>query len=530
MGNFVLTPRAPKEYGVETFDTDASIWPETDDTKTDTSRCTSDSTRDSVMRIAGKSWKLGTGKTLGDGFDLGDSPDGQGHGAYKDYIVMEGLRYTFTCLYRMDNGALIIQLYDQSNGAEMSTVYETKTTWGSHETSVVAPDGCSVVRVKFLQSDSDVKPGPFYIDDVSLNGNTLLYDPDRYSRVPERVGSIHQTLAGRRIYDLRAIHYLFHLGWNFFMETQYENLREVYYSNELLYFDDGDVPPLAEWETVYETGLYDYEGITNPSSIHKAYSDSYSSLPSTKSDFEAAEFTTADYQNIDEDDNNYKETADPDADKYIYHKFLLLSSINSQDVRRFRVKIAMSGDDSSPQNLDGGVLYAWNGTSWVELAKNTNSAKTNMTYSTAEAEVANQFVDSIDNYIRLLLRSRNRRSGTNALNLRTYYVECEINEGLDLTVDLSHKCILDENDDVIWVKNLTQGTTLTLGTDYTIANDRRSIAVLGQTSGDHIEVKYDRYFEVMFASIPEEWLGGEPLGMDRSRSVEIVLETLSESK
>ena len=181
--------------------------------------------------------------------------------------------------------------------------------------------------MKFLQSDSDVKPGPFYVDDVCLNGNTLLYDPDRYSRVPERVGSIHQTLAGRRVYDLRAIHYSFYLGWNFFKEAQYENLREVYYSNELLYFDDGDVPPLVERETVYETGLFDYEGIVNPSSTHKAYSDSSSSLPSAKSDFESTEFSTADYENIDEDDDDYKETVDPDADEYIYHKFLLLSSI-----------------------------------------------------------------------------------------------------------------------------------------------------------------------------------------------------------
>ena len=530
MGNFILTPRAPKEYGVETFDTDASIWPETDDTKTETSRCTSDPTRDSVMKITGKSWKLGDGKKLGDGFDLGDSPDGQGQGAYRDYTVMEGLRYTFTCLYRMDNGSLIIQLYDQSNSVEIKAVYEIRTTWGSYETSVVAPAGCTVIRVKFLQSDSDVKPGPFYVDDVCLNGNTLLYDPDRYSRVPERVGSIHQTLAGRRVYDLRAIHYSFYLGWNFFKEAQYENLREVYYSNELLYFDDGDVPPLVERETVYETGLFDYEGIVNPSSTHKAYSDSSSSLPSAKSDFESTEFSTADYENIDEDDDDYKETVDPDADEYIYHKFLLLSSIGGQDVKRFRVKIAMSGNDSSSQNLDGGVLYAWDGTNWVELAENTNSAKTNLSYSTAEAEVASQFVDSVDNYIRLLLRSRNRRIGTNALSLRSYYVECEINEGLDLTIDLSHKAILDENEDVIWVKNLTQGTTLTLGTDYTIANDRRSITVLGQASGDDIEVKYNRYFEVMFASIPEEWLGGEPLGEDRSRSVEIALQTLSESK
>ena len=134
--------------------------------------------------------------------------------------------------------------------------------------------------MKFLQNDSDVKPGPFYIDNVSLSGNVLLHDPDSYSRVPQRIGSFHQTLGGRRIYDLRAIHYSFYLGWNFFKEDQYENLREIYYSNELLYFDDGDVSPLIESEKVYETAQYDYEGITNPSSTHKAYSDSSSSLPS----------------------------------------------------------------------------------------------------------------------------------------------------------------------------------------------------------------------------------------------------------
>ena len=114
----------------------------------------------------------------------------------------------------------------------------------------------------------------------------------------------------------------------------------------------------------------------------------------------------------------------------------------------------MSGSDSSPQDLDGGVLYAWNGTNWVELTRSTNNAKTDLTYSTAETEVAKQFVDPSDNYIRLLLRSRNRRNGTDALNLRTYYLECEINEGLNLTIELSHKAIVDGNGNVIWVKNI----------------------------------------------------------------------------
>ena len=530
MADMILTMTAPKEYGLETFDNDASIWFVTDGDKTSVSRYTGDSVRDSVMRIQGTPWTLGDGKTLSDGMYLNDSLAGRGEGAYKQYTVTPGVRYAFSCLYKADTGILTIELYDQTNGTSVSSVDKTDSSWKSYETSIVAPAGCTGIRARFLQDEFDIRPGPFCIDNVSFSGNVMLHDPDDYSRVPHRVGAFHQTLGGRRIYDLRAIHYSLHLGWNFFNEDQYENLREIYYSNELLYFDDGDVPPLIERGEVYATAQYGFAGITNPSNTHRAYSDSSSSLPSAGSDFETTEFTTAEYQAIDGDDSNHKETTNPDSDMYLYHKFLLLSSIDSGDVKRFRVRISMSSNDSSPQNLDGGVLYAWNGANWVELARNTNSAKADLTYSTAEAEIAKQFVDSGDNYICLLLRSRNRRNGTNALSLRTYYMECEINEGLNLTIELSHKAILYASDDVIWVKNLTQGTVLTLDTDYTIADDRRSITVSGQASGDEIEVKYNRYFEVMFASIPEEWFSGDLSSGDGSRSATIVLQTLSESK
>ena len=120
------------------------------------------------------------------------------------------------------------------------------------------------------------------------------------------------------------------------------------------------------------------------------------------------------------------------------------------------------------------------------------------------------------------------RYGSDSLNLRTNFSECEINQSLNLIVELSHKAIL-ENDDVIWVKNLTKGTTLVLGTHYTIAQDRRSITISGQNSGDEIEIKYNRYFEVAFGSLPEEWLSGrDENNMDRE--IRIVLETISESR
>lgn len=531
MADFTLTLIAPERYKVDTFETDPSIWSETDDAKTTASRNTSETfPRDSVMQILGHSWTLGDGITLGDGYYLGDSPDGAGEGAYKDFTVTAGVRYLLNGLYRMDNGAVTIELYDQTNGASITSTAKTETSWSAVSLTAEAPAGCNTIRVKFLQKNDTIRSGPYLLDDVSLNGNILLYDPDTYRRIPERVGSFHQTLGGRRIYDLRAIHYALFLGWNFIESDQYENLREIFYSNELLYFDDGEVPSLVESDTVYDTATFNFVGITNPSSTHKAYSDSSSSLPSAESDFETTEFSTADYEAVDGDDNNYKETTNPDADKFLYHKLTFVSSIAQADVQRFRIKIVMSANDSSPQTLDGGVLYAWNQTSWVELTRVTSSAKTDMNYSTVEAEIAKSFVDPVDSYVRLILRSRNRRIGTNDLSLRTYFAECEVNEGLDLTIDLSHKCILDGDDDVIWVKNLTQATTLTLDDDYAIASDRRSITVTGQDSGDIIEVKFDRHFEVMFASIPGEWFNRDTDSPTLERKAEITLETLSESR
>ena len=52
-----------------------------------------------------------------------------------------------------------------------------------------------------------------------------------------------------------------------------------------------------------------------------------------------------------------------------------------------------------------------------------------------------------------------------------------MNEGLNLTIELSHKAIVDNDGDVIWVKNLTQGTQLQRQIEYTVSSDRRSVTV-----------------------------------------------------
>lgn len=521
---FRLTLIAPTEYNVETFSHEVEIWEETDSEKTSATRYTLDNDRDSVMRIKGRTWKFDNGYKFSSGLCFDDSVEGKEEGVYKDFRVASGVRYALSFLYKVGVGSFDFVIYDQDNERVIISKNLRSLNWASYEETIIIPDNCNTLRIKFLQTD-DAHSTPFYIDNFSINGNALLSDPDNYERLSEKIGGINQTLSGRRIYDVRAIHYKLGLGWNYFDSKQYELLRELFYSNEVIYFDDGDVPPLIETGIIYDSAKYNFVGVPDLLG-HRAYKSSSSALPSTRDDFEDYELETIEYKIISIDDDNYLETANPLQGEFLYQKFLIKCNISKTDVQRISIKVITSGSDSSPWDNDGVILYGYYVNKWVELARCTNSTRTELNYSTAKTTIARQFVDEEDGYIRLLLRSRSSRNSFYELNLRTYYVEVEINEGLNGIIGLSHKAILDSRGGVIHVRNLTQGKELNLGDEYTVTVDRRSIEVKGQNSGDKIEVKYNRYFEVTFTAIPEEWLYGD----GEVRKVEIILQTLSESK
>ena len=365
---------------------------------------------------------------------------------------------------------------------------------------------------------------PNYAINELGGANQITVDPDHFNRDTERAAFTHRLLDGDRSESLRALHYLLSCEWDYIGETQYEALRALLYKNALLFFDDGDVSQLIETKIIYDTETYDYTGITSPSSTYKAYRDSSASLPSGEGDFETTEFSTANYQAVDGDDSNYVETTNPTADFYLYQKFLVKSGVEQGDVQRIRVKIGALSDDGAPANQDGVVLYGWNQTNWQELGRITSSAKTYLQYSTANSTQAQNLVDVSDDYIRLLIRSRATRNGTDSLNLRSYYVEVEVNEGLSMIVSLGHVPTLSGGD-VVSVKNLTDATTLVLSTDYTISD--REVTIIGEDAGDNIEVSYNRNFEVMIEELYEEWLAGDP-SSNRNRRLEMVMRTLSE--
>lgn len=348
MARFRLTLLSPTEYGLLTFDSDPDIWTETDNSKLVASRSEDDPVRDSVMELKGVCWTLGS-YDFDDGMYLDDSPDGVGEGAYNAFDVISESLYAFGFTYKNTFGSFDLVIWDVTNDLQIGETLEFTEIghWLSYECNVVIPADCVSVLVTFSQHDQ--RSGPLYIDDVSLSGNMILFDPDKYSRVLQRVGSFHKTLNSGREYDINELYYNFELVWNFCYAIQYENFRTVIASSELIYFDDGSVPIVIE--------------------------------------------------------------------------------------------------------------------------------------------------------------------------------ELELTDGV---ITLGYKAIVDPfTRDVIRVSNLDTGLDLDLTTHYVIAGDGRSMTVSGQTNGDIIRVSYNRYFEVIFLDLHEEWLGiDDELGV--VRKINMNLETIAE--
>jgi len=387
--------------------------------------------------------------------------------------------------------------------------------------------GCTTVRIKFVQED--YYRTDFLVDDIAFCASALETDPDEYDRIPIKSGALKSSLGVKRRRDKRSIHYDFRLAWNHGAKTMYDKMKVLQFAEERLFFIDGEVPQLVEENTIYDNATYNYVGITNPSGTHAAYTDSGSALPAAFDDYDTTEIATLDYQEIDADDANYNETTNPADGEYLWHRFHFISAITGDSIQRFRVKVKASSNDSSLRNYDGCVLYAWDGTNWDEIERTTNDSINELEFSTADSTISQQYVDATGN-IYLLLRSRAARNGTDNLDLRTYYAEVEINDGLDLVITPTHRPRFPNNDVFTdWtVKNKTTGATLIHSIDFTYDRDTTEVTLLGGSSGDIIEITYERYWEVEIAELSETWLRGDPAD-DRDRHIEMILRTVTGS-
>jgi len=358
---------------------------------------------------------------------------------------------------------------------------------------------------------------------TASGSNVLTTDPDRNLRRLHNVGGTHRCLSGRRVRDTLGFHYEFALEWEFMTATLFEALRELYYSGELLYYDDGNVPPLTETFTYFAPETINFSGIEKPSGTHVGYINSaVTTLATAKADMEASEIATAAYTVIGAVADTLAWATIPSGiDVQTLLKCNFLASTARASVSKLVVTATLQSILRGNDALDGCLLRAWNGYAWVELGRTEIPASGTITWATTDPEIARSFVDASDAYIRLLLSNRGWTTiATGTIELQVTYVEVKLNTDGTI-VTLTHTPVLTAGD-VVWVKNLTQETLLALNTDYTISG--RKITVTGQTDNDSIEVKYNRYFEVGFVNMPEEWLSGDP---DSARNRNAVVRLMS---
>lgn len=491
----LLTLRAPDSYNLNSFNTQYDLFSATNSNRTTVSLYSDDA--GSYMLIKGKTWTLGSGYKLGAGLYLDDSPVGVNEGAYRNYVCNNNSIYVITFSYKTILGGLIIRIVDSKSRVLLNDTIMS-SNWYSYEATFNTGEDSDNFNIYFLQTETH--SSPYIIDDLSVNPNYLLTNPDSYRRILERGSTIHTTISGKRIQDFFTNQYTFKLSWNFFDKEHYDNLVKLFNSGEILYLDDGEVPRVITRRYIHNKDIYNYYNITKPSSTNVAYYSISNNLPSSKSDFETNEFTTEMYTFIGSDDDNYAQTISSNTGYYCYNKFVFkLSDINVQQLS-FRIKYSCS--DSSSAGLNGVMLYVWDGISWKSIFTDLMcDVKDHVIVF--NHPLTSSIIDQ-EGKVYFVIRSMSSNHGA-SVDLKIYYLLLETNVSFYNIVDLDHRAVLDRNNDVIYVKNLTTNSILDIGVDYNISADRRSVNVINQPSGSLIEVCYDRYFEVFIEELPDSW-------------------------
>ena len=463
-----------------------------------------------------------------------------GEGVYHDITVEGGIEYRFEFDYYMPTAAKEIDfiVYDQTNGAPISTGTLTYTQqWFGHYESVDTPATCTTVRLFFRPGENSMD---YYLDRVRFQGNLIEFDAERgYSRPFPDQRNVHNKINGSVTVDRTGRRFAATMHFEPLSAARYDKIMKAVRSSSASFWDDGDLPQMVNIQTLYPNTDYDYIGVTNPSAGSAAYYDSSASLPAASGDFEATEFSTANYQVV---DGYGAPTVDTtlsvaaDIKKYIYHKYVIdvsgeYSAIT--DIRGIWIRYWGEGEDLSDNGLDGLIMYAWNGSTWMRLQKGVGPGEQLLFYSVTEPAQAQDFVDIASGEVQVLIRTLGQKGSTGNLTLKSNYIQVKVNKDVRNDIILTHKAQLDGGADVVSVENLTTGSGLTLGTHYKIGDGLNKITALSPGAGQRVKVTYIPQLEVNLGTVNDDWLPtGTPTTPPRRLSLTLagtkVLTELSE--
>lgn len=455
-----------------------------------------------------------------------------GQGVYKEVTVAGSVKHLVELAYKcVGSQGIRINVYNQSTGN--TTIYRTTvaaTVWSNFYKEVTTPANCIKLRLKLLRAKNSIQP--FYIDDVKIHGNALYADPDDYSRSFSDTRTDHQIISGKVVRDRTGKHVSFRLSFPKASVAISRRLIHFAKAVESTHFYDGDVPVVTESATIRTAVTCNYIGVSSPSATHKAYFMATTAQPVTVAFAESSEFAASQYTNIGTDNSDYATSAITNTGKYGYHKFRfrITDYSDKADVQKFTVTYKGLADDLSTNNVDGVNFYAWDGFNWVMLDRSRTPDKQTLTFTTSKQEIAAQFVDVTNGYVRVLAQTRAVKAISGTLILKSYYIDSIINEDLNRAAALLNNAVLSASGAVISVRNLTTKLSLVRGQathGYTIGDDRKSVVVTAdQTDGDIIEVKYNQYFNVIHENLNEPTIRGGNI-TNPERVIELTLRTVT---
>ena len=454
-------------------------------------------------------------------------------GAFQLFTIEPGVKYVWEAEYHSAH-TVVFEIADVTNSGlvlQRNECAPSTPHWSNFYTTETFAANCTQARL-YIQA-SAAATHILYVDNVTFQGNALLQDPaigqSPYSYTDESQRHIMQDGSVRIDRVPRRIN--IELNFPVLSHDQFTRLQEFVNDGQETWFDDQIVPNGVDYGTLYIEAEDDYTDTAN----NKAYTAGAQTLPAWATLFESGKYgavvcSATNYAAMAVDDSNYAYAFCVNTNDYEFHKFTIdlteltsLSEVQSLDV-------LYKGSSTFTEGEQNGVkLYLWDGYTWTEVDSAYSSEKSTLNFYTSKPSLAQRFIfESGGNlYIKALVRTANKANAcTNASILWSYYFRTIVNENLSTTITLKDKAVLSSVNDVVSVKNLTDGTVLALGTNYRIGEDRQSVVVSGETVGDEIEVNYARYWHVIPTGFSENRISALD-ATEPERSVTLTLEGIS---
>lgn len=395
--------------------------------------------------------------------------------------VIPGVQYVFEASYRATTDNIWrANVYDVVNGATIWTATTLhQSTWANLYKPVTTPANCSVVRISFKKVSGT---NAIRLDDVFFQGNLLLRDPDDYSMDFPQIAVQRRTAGGRRVQDVAARHVTFNMGFPDTTATAMARLIQGIKNNNPAYLDDGNALVITNYGTIFASKTYNLSGVSQGGGGATAFrTQTTANRPIASDAVESTEVANSQYVAMATNNNAAATFPIAGNSKYQYGKIKLgvTDYATTTEVKSITLTVKGSAEDLSANDTDGVELFAWDKTQWAKLDTSRNASKQTLTFTSNNKEIARRFVDTANNRIYLIQKTRGTKDVGASLYMKIFYAQVTVNDGYSQKIALTNKVVPSASGGVVEVRNQSTKKVLRNRLDYQLNEDRDSINVRG---------------------------------------------------